>query len=220
MSIGEMMSRNGLSLFLLFFLLLIPFGKLSAHQWIDVRWVNDGDTIVLSDGRVIRYIGIDAPEVEHNGRQKKIKKAEAYADEAKTFNKSLVNLKQVRLEFDSQKYDRYGRTLAYVFLKDNTLVNKEIVRKGYAYCMLSNPNTRNSEMFLKVQQDAMTAKIGMWKNWKEKYEKHIGNLKSKRFHIRTCSFGKKIIKKNIVIFNTRWNAFYHGFAPCKKCIIK
>ncbi len=204
----------------MFFLLFIPFGELSAHQWLDVRWVNDGDTIVLSDGRAIRYIGIDAPEVEHNGRQKKIKKAEAYGDEAKAFNKSLVNLKQVRLEFDSQKYDRYGRTLAYVYLKDNTFVNKEIVRKGYAYCMLSKPNTRNSEMFLKVQQDAMTAKIGMWKNWKEKPEKHIGNLKSKRFHVKACFLGKKIIKKNIVIFNKRWDAFYKGFAPCKICITK
>jgi micrococcal nuclease len=215
-----MMSRSGLFLFLVFFLFFIPFGKVSATQWMYVRWVNDGDTIVLSDGRVIRYIGIDAPEVEHNGPQKKIKKAEVYGYEAKAFNKSMVNLKQVRLEFDSQKYDRYGRTLSYVFLKDKTFVNEEMVRKGYAYCMLNNPNKRHSEMFLKVQQDAMGAKIGMWKNWKEKPEKHIGNLRSKRFHIKACSLGKKIIKKNIVIFNKRWDAFYNGFAPCKICIIK
>ncbi|MBW2406005.1 MAG: thermonuclease family protein [Deltaproteobacteria bacterium] len=83
-----------------------------------MKWVHDGDTIVLTDGRYVRYIGINAPEIAHDNH-----KAEAFGYEAKNYNKSLVRSKTVRLEFDKEKYDRHGRLLAYVFLLNGTFIN-------------------------------------------------------------------------------------------------
>ena len=89
-----------------------------ADTWHTVRWVSDGDTVVLDNGQKVRYIGINAPEVAHDDHI-----AEPYGEEAKRFNASLVNRKKVRLEFDKERTDRYKRRLAYVFLKNGTFVN-------------------------------------------------------------------------------------------------
>jgi micrococcal nuclease len=97
----------------------------AADTWLRVNWVIDGDTVVLSNGQKVRYIGINAPELAHDGH-----KAEPYGDEAKRFNASLVDRKKVRLEFDKERNDRYERLLAYVFLKDGTFVNAEILSRS------------------------------------------------------------------------------------------
>ena len=55
-----------------------------AHEWVNVKWVNDGDTIVLADGRNVRYIGINSPEIDH-GTQK----AKPYGYKAKNYNKKF-----------------------------------------------------------------------------------------------------------------------------------
>ncbi|MDX2498082.1 MAG: thermonuclease family protein, partial [Desulfobacterales bacterium] len=68
------------------------------QKWISVKWVSDGDTIVLGDGRHVRYIGINAPEIAHDNQ-----KAEAFGYTAKKYNQSLVRSKKVRLEVDKEK---------------------------------------------------------------------------------------------------------------------
>ena len=65
------------------------------QKWISVKWVCDGDTIVLGDGQHVRYIGINAPEVAHDNY-----KAEAFGYAAKKYNQSIVQSKKVRLEFE------------------------------------------------------------------------------------------------------------------------
>lgn len=196
-------------------LLFLSENRLEAEEWFTVRWVDDGDTIVLSDNRRIRYIGINAPEIKHENRE-----AEPLGNEATAFNKNLVLRKKVRLEFDTEKYDRYGRFLAYIFLKDGTFVNKEMVKQGYAYCLPKKPNTRYQSKFLICQQKAMKAKTGIWESWKETETNYIGNKKSLRFHSDTCPFGQKTSRKNKKIFSRKWDAFSDGFAPCKKCMGK
>ena len=54
-------------LIIIFVCFCYPFygQELLAETWYQVRWVDDGDTIVLQDGRHVRYIGINAPEIEH-----------------------------------------------------------------------------------------------------------------------------------------------------------
>ncbi|MBW2014138.1 MAG: thermonuclease family protein [Deltaproteobacteria bacterium] len=98
-------------LFVFFLSFFLSGRPLFAHEWFHVKWVNDGDTIVLADGRHVRYIGINSPEIDHENN-----KAELFGYEAKKYNKTLVLSKMVRLEFDKETHDRYGRTLAYVFL--------------------------------------------------------------------------------------------------------
>jgi len=184
------------------------------QKWISVKWVSDGDTIVLSNGQHVRYIGINAPEIAHDNH-----KAEAFGYAAKKYNQSLVRLKKVRLEFDKEKHDRYGRLLAYIFLLDGTLINKKMIEKGYAYVLHLRPNVKYNGVLLKAQRDAMSAKQGMWRNWNEQEGKeYVGSKRSKRFHLKSCPYGKNIEKRNRVFFTRKWDAFWAGFAPCKRCM--
>ncbi len=66
----------------------------------------------------VRYIGVDTPETHHPMRG-----IEPYGMEASEANRKLVDGRTVRLEFDVQQYDKYGRTLAYIYLEDGTFVN-------------------------------------------------------------------------------------------------
>lgn len=117
----------------------------------------DGDTVVLSTGQRVRYIGVDTPELHHP--QKPI---EAYAREAKEFNRKLVEGKTVRLEFDVERYDKYRRLLAYIYLPDGTFVNAELVRQGYAHTLTIPPNVKYADLFVKCQQEARENNRGLW----------------------------------------------------------
>ncbi len=122
-----------------------------------VRRVSDGDTVVLIDGRRVRYIGIDTPELHHP-----TKPVQYYAREAAEFNRQLVEGKQVRIEYDLERKDKYGRTLAYLYLPDGTFVNAELVRQGYAHTLTIPPNVRHADEFTQLQREARTARRGLW----------------------------------------------------------
>jgi micrococcal nuclease len=194
-------------------LLTLMISQSFAYEWFTVKWVDDGDTIVLENKERIRYIGMNTPEIAHPG-----KSAERYGYEAAQFNKKLVLSEKVRLEFDSEKQDQYGRTLAYVFLEDGTMVNEKLVEQGYAYVLTGKSKGKYDSLLLKKQQAAMDAGKGMWKDWKNKEDGYIGNSRSKRFHTQDCHLGQQTGKKNRVAFSSTWTAFYEGFAPCKKCM--
>jgi len=109
---------------------VLLFGVVSsATEWVSVKWVDDGDTILLTDGRRVRYIGINAPEVAH---AKYGQSAEPFGKKAFEANKALVYGKKVRLEFDREAKDHYGRLLAYVYLEDGRCVNFELINAGWA----------------------------------------------------------------------------------------
>ncbi len=196
----------------LIFLCLLFSEEIHAGNLFGVRWIIDGDTIVLEDGRHVRYIGINSPEIDHKNHM-----AEPYGYEARNFNKKLVSTGPVRMEFDQERVDHYGRLLAYVFLPDETFINKELIKKGYACFLPRKPNRKHEKELLEAQRYAMKAKIGIWKNWKETNGRYPGNPESKRFHLDTCAFGMKIKKSNVIVFTKKWDAFRAGFAPCKKC---
>jgi micrococcal nuclease len=185
----------------------------NADTWQRVKWVIDGDTIVISNGHKVRYIGIDAPELEHDDHE-----AEPYGVEAKRFNASLVNRKNVRLEFDKERNDQYERLLAYVFLKDGAFVNAEILSNGYAYLLYHRPNIKHNSVMLQSQRAAMSAKKGIWQNWTEHKENYVANKRSRRFHLPTCPYGKRIKPRNQVVFQKKWEAFWEGYAPAKRCL--
>jgi micrococcal nuclease len=189
-------------------------GRVSlAKEWFSVKWVDDGDTIMLTDGRHVRYIGINAPEIAHDHQ-----KAEPFGYAAKKYNQSMLQSKKVRLEFDKEKYDRYGRSLAYIFLQNGTFVNQAMVGQGYAYVLPRKPNLKYDRVLLQAQRNAMSAKRGIWLNWKEKEGEILGNKKSRRFHLKTCPYGKKIKHQNRIFFAGSRDAFWAGFAPCKRCL--
>ncbi len=218
------MKRYSYHFFLILLSILLIGATAAKQKWIRVKWVIDGDTIVLGDGRHVRYIGINAPEIAHDehfiGSKPigEVQKAEPFGDVAKKYNQYLVGSKKVRLEFDKQGYDRYGRCLAYIFLSNGTFVNKTMIEKGYAYVLPRKPNVKYGQLLLQTQRDAMSKKLGMWRHWQEKEGEYFGNKQSRRFHLKTCPYGKKIDKRNRIVFKRKWDAFWSGFAPCKRCL--
>ncbi|MDH3797430.1 MAG: thermonuclease family protein [Desulfobacterales bacterium] len=199
---------------LLVWMLFFLFQQASrAVSWNQVKWVVDGDTVVLNDGQKVRYIGINAPELAHDDHG-----AEPYGEASKEFNALLVARKKVRLEFDKERFDRYQRLLAYVFLKNAKFVNAEILSTGYAYLLKHRPNLKYDEILLQAQRSAMSAKRGIWQNWKENKNTVIGNKNSHRFHLRTCPYGKRIKPRNRIVFQKKWDAYWEGYAPAKRCM--
>ena len=178
-----------------------------------VRRVNDGDTVELADGRSIRYIGVNTPEIDH-----KHKTADPFGLEARAFNAGLVGGKVVRLEFDPERQDGYGRTLAYVFLPDGSMVNERLLQAGLAYCFYKTPNTRYEQRLLAAQRRAMQEGRGMWRNWHEKEARYTGNAGTRRFHRPGCSEARRMSARNRVYFKSRWDAFLAGYAPSRECL--
>ena len=157
-----MISRwRGWWLGLLLTLLPFPVASQGDSATVQVVRVIEGDTIqvccVFGDRVKVRYIGINTPETHHPARG-----VEPYGKEASEANRRLVDGKTVRLEFDVQQLDKYGRTLAYVYLKDGTFVNAWLVENGYAMVMTVPPNVKHQELFLKIQREAREARKGLW----------------------------------------------------------
>jgi len=135
----------------------------SQDGFLLVTKVVDGDTFWADDGTTkglkIRLIGVDAPESRNTFK----KKVGYFGKEAKTYLTNLLNGKRVRLEYDLNRTDQYGRTLAYVYLQDGTFVNAELVKNGFAMVMTVPPNVKFSDEFVKLQQEARENKRGLWK---------------------------------------------------------
>lgn len=88
--------------------------------------------------------------------------------EASGFTRKLVESKKVRLEFDIERYDKYGRPLAYVYLEDGTFVNARIIEEGYAQVMTIAPNVKHAQTFLKLEREAREKNKGLWKSAADK----------------------------------------------------
>ncbi len=148
----------------------IPFGKSYNYNDILVRRVVDGDTMQLESGERVRLIGIDTPEMHDSDKlnrdsqrtQQDIRTIKGLGRRAYEFTKSLLEGKRVSLEFDVEKHDKYGRLLAYVYLKDGTFVNAEIVKQGYASLMTIPPNVKYADLFLNLYRQASENRRGIW----------------------------------------------------------
>lgn len=122
-----------------------------------VKHIYDGDTIVLEDGSKIRLLGVNTPEVQH-----KDKLADAGGEEAKRWLIGKLQGIRIRLEFDSEKSDKYGRTLAHVFTEKKVHINLELVEAGLAAVNIHPPNLLYADQLTKAGQKAERARIGIW----------------------------------------------------------
>lgn len=118
-----------------------------------VTKVIDGDTIEIEDGRKVRYIGIDTPELRGN---------ECFAKEARDKNRELVEGKRVKLQKDVSETDRYGRLLRFVYLENGDFVNNILVKEGYATAATFPPDVAKQEEFKTSQDEARTNNRGLW----------------------------------------------------------
>jgi len=150
--------KNSLTTLLAVLIIFIMYNyfQQESGQYV-VKTVIDGDTIVLSNGEKVRYIGFDTPEF-----QSFQKKTEIFAEEAFQANRKMVENRKVKLEYDAQQRDQYGRLLAYVYTDDGIMVNEWLVANGYAKTVIFPPNVRYVDRFLHLEQEAQEQKIGLW----------------------------------------------------------
>ena len=144
-----------------------------------IERVVDGDTAIVSfvfdDGSKytkerVRFLGVNTPETVHPS-----KPVEFYGKEASNFTKKELTGKTVWLQTDVEVKDRYGRMLAYVWLKEPStkdldneaairanMFNAKLLLDGYAQTMTVQPNSRYSNLFVHFQREAREAKRGLW----------------------------------------------------------
>lgn len=123
-----------------------------------VNKVYDGDTVELEDGRRIRLLGINTPEVAH-----KDKMAEAGGEEAKAWLINKLLNARIRLEFDSEKSDKYGRTLAHVFTEKKEHINLSLVKEGLAAISIYPPNLLYVNELIAAEKRAEQDRLGIWR---------------------------------------------------------
>ena len=119
----------------------------------------DGDTIeVRIDGEHedVRYIGVDTPETVDPDEP-----VGCYGHAASRFNARVVEGRRVRLVFDRELRDAYGRLLAYV-RTGGRLVNAALLRHGFARTLVFPPNTAHAARFGRLEQRAADAGVGLW----------------------------------------------------------
>jgi micrococcal nuclease len=134
-------------------------GGRGGHVRAEVVDVVDGDTIEVSlDGRLedVRYIGVDTPESVTPGEP-----VECFGRAASRENERLVGGETVRLVFDAERRDPYGRLLAYVYVGE-TFVNGALVERGFARTLEIEPNTSRAERLGRLAAEAGREGRGLW----------------------------------------------------------
>lgn len=170
-----------------------------------VAKVIDGDTVELSTGEKLRYIGIDTPE-----------KKEPFYSEAKNYNRRLVEGKRIKIEFDVQKKDKYGRLLGYVYV-DGLFVNVEMLKAGLAVLYTYPPNVKYADYFTLIQKKARQERVGVWSEEKELEEFYLVVKGSKRFHRPDCRSLARSKEKDLIRLDSREEALDKGFSACRHC---
>lgn len=139
-------------------------------EWSTVAKVIDGDTIVLKDGRKIRLIGINTPEIGRQG-----KPSQAFARQAqKALSQLLKRNKKIGLTHDQDKKDRYKRLLAYINLEDGQSIEQILLARGLAHSIVVPPNDSRIDCYRAIENHAQDSKLGIWRlpenQWADAYK--------------------------------------------------
>ena len=125
----------------------LPF---QVDEWVDVAHVHDGDTVKLTDGRKLRLIGINTPEIGHDGDL-----PEPLALKARQVLKALVGQdRRLALRYGIDQKDRYGRLLAHAYLPDGRNVQELLLQQGLAVAVVVAPNLANVDCYFAAEQRA------------------------------------------------------------------
>ncbi len=160
----------------------------------------DGDTAVLSGGRQVRYIGIDTPETRRRRAGAWEEVNEPFSAEACRANEELVLGRPVRLEYDVERRDTYGRLLAYLWVGETgqeVMVQEELLRRGLALLYTFPPNVKHVDRFKAAQDEARRAKKGLWSQdmviSARQAADHIGQRKMVRGVVRRVDVAPQVL---------------------------
>jgi len=128
-----------------------------GYAWLKVKYVYDGDTIILENKTKVRLSAINTPEIES-----RYQTGEPVGEQARQWlTKRLKNMK-IRLETGPEKRDKYGRLIAHVFTEDGSHINALLVKNGLAFITVHPPNLSYIDTLISAQQEAENAKRGLW----------------------------------------------------------
>lgn len=166
----------------------------------------DGTTARLSDGTIVRYIGV-VPD-------------ERFASDLHTFHRDLVVGRQVRIERDRTERDEEGRALVYLFLRldggGEVFANARLLETGMAYATGERRNTKYFLKLLRVQRQARAKGLGVWRCIAPRDTPLVGSHVTYRFHLPECELVKKDSEEFYRV-DSKNAAFDQGLAPCARC---
>ena len=197
-----------------FLLLWIPF---SPAETFTCTRVVDSTSIILNSGEKVRLIGVTTPENIHPG-----KPTIHLAKEAFTLTEKMVKGKEVRLEYDLQNKDEDGRRLVYVYLKDGTLLNAQIIKEGFGHTDTKFP-CKHLEQFRQYEKEARENQRALWAQKLPKKETdyirefYMGSKHSTIYHMPHCTLIRKVNPLDRKMFNSVKDAVTAGYLPCKIC---
>lgn len=124
-----------------------------------VTEVIDGDTVVLSDTRQVRLVGLQAPKLPL-GRKNFPKWP--LADEAKATLENLALERDLELRYGGQRVDRHGRILAHLYRKDGLWIQGEMLRLGFARVYTFSDNRALAKEMYALEREARAAQRSIW----------------------------------------------------------
>ena len=175
--------------FLLVLFLLFPFSIYADRDKVELFKCVDGDTarfIYKKQEIKVRFLGINAPETEKDDKD-----AEPYGEDSANYVcRKLKNAKKIELEYDkeSDKTDKYDRTLAYVFL-DDKLLEVDILKKGYATVKYAKKSFKYYDDLVNAEEYAKEKKHGIYSD-----KEYIVSKEEKKNIVKSVT---KYIKKLI-----------------------
>lgn len=135
--------------------------RLAADKSATLKYINDGDTITLENGRQVRLIGIDTPEINHAD----LTKSEPYALQARALlAKYLHPGDTLQLAYDRSRKDKYGRMLAYVYSKGGRNLGLMQLQQGFAQQMVVGKNDKLWRCFQRAERQARQRRRGLWRD--------------------------------------------------------
>jgi endonuclease YncB( thermonuclease family) len=134
----------------------------AIDKTVRMQSVVDGDTIRLSDKKLVRLIGINSPEIGYDGAD-----SQPLARAAREFLQSqLDQRRRVALVYGKENQDRHGRYLAHVFVADGDSyrnVQQLLLENGLAFWVAIAPNTRFLNCYQSAEAKAAKARLGVWR---------------------------------------------------------
>jgi micrococcal nuclease len=122
-----------------------------------IDYVHDGDTLFLTDGRKVRLLAVDTPEIGDN--------LECLGNEATDYLRTLLPQgSTVYTLADAEPLDQYGRSLLFIWTSGGTLVNLDLVEQGYAEAVFIGGNRLYEDEVEAAEDAAQGAGRGIWGN--------------------------------------------------------
>ena len=182
------------------------YSRLSFAENYTVKKVYSGDRIMTQGGKKVKYIGMDPPG-----------KGWFFYEECKKANETLVDKKEITIEFDVKKEDENNDLIGYVYTGD-VFVNAQLLKNGFAIAYIQPPNQKYAYLFISLQKDARTHRRGIWAFEDPSDEPYyIGSKSSRKFHRPGCRIAKDMSFDKRVIFRNKDEALNKGYAQDWHC---